>query len=109
MLGRWRVKKGDHVVVTTGKEKGKSGEIIRVCRKTDRVFVSGLNMVTKHKKQTATSEGGLVRQESGIHVSNVMHRDPETQKPTRIGVKITDQGQKVRVAKVSGKSIDGDQ
>lgn len=107
MLGRWRIKKGDQVIVTTGKEKGKAGEVIRVSRKSDRVFVSGLNMVTKHKKRTATSEGGLVRQESGIHVSNVMHRDPTTQKPTRIGVKTTDDGLKIRFAKSSGASIEG--
>ena len=100
------VKTGDKVKVIAGKEKGKEGTVIRVDRKNDRVVVKGLNMIKKHEKPSQTNQnGGVVEKEGSIHVSNVMLIDLESGKPTRIGHEIVD-GNKVRIAKVSGKAID---
>lgn len=107
MAERWRIKKGDNVVVTTGKDKGKTGEVLSVLRDKRRVLVKGVNVAKRHTKPSAQNAGGgVVEKELSIHVSNVMHVDPETGKPTRVGVKITEKGNKVRVAKISGKAID---
>ena len=99
------VKKGDIVAVITGKDKGKTGEILSVDRKAERVVVKGVKLLTKHKKASATDQGGIVREEGSIHVSNVMHLDPKDKKPTRVGVKIQKDGKKVKVAKKSGEII----
>jgi large subunit ribosomal protein L24 len=99
------VKKGDKVAVMAGKDKGTVGEILSVDRKNERVFVKGVNVRTLHKKQTPGSEGGIVREERSIHVSNVMHLDPKDNKPTRVGKKIVD-GKKMLVAKKSGEVLE---
>lgn len=99
------VKKGDKVIVITGKDKGKTGTVIEALPKRDRVVVEGVNIVKKHQKPTQMNpEGGITEFEAAIHVSNVMLLDPKTNKPTRVGTKIED-GKKVRVAKKSGEII----
>jgi large subunit ribosomal protein L24 len=102
-----RIRKGDKVVVLTGKDKGRSGEVIKVMPSEDRAVVRGINMVTRHQRQSATQEGGLVRKEAPIHLSNIAVADPDSGKPTRIGFKHLEDGRKVRFAKRSGETIDG--
>ena len=102
-----RIKKGDKVVVISGRDKGRSGEVIKVMPKESRALVRGVNMVTRHQKQTAAEQGGLVRKEAPIHLSNVAIADPTDGKPTRVGFKMLEDGRKVRVAKRSGETIDG--
>ena len=100
------VKKGDKVMVITGKDKGKTGVILVALPKKDRVLVEGVNIVKKHTKPNQENpQGGIVSQEAAIHVSNVMLIDPKTGEPTRVGYKIED-GKKVRVAKKSGELLD---
>jgi large subunit ribosomal protein L24 len=101
-----RIKKGDQVVVLTGREKGKSGEILRVDRDRNRVLVQGVNMVKRHERATQTSPGGINQYEAMLHASNVSLIDPDTKKPTRVGYKTLDDGRKVRFAKRSGEVID---
>lgn len=99
------IKKGDKVIVITGKDKGKTGTVIEALPKKDRVVVEGVNIVKKHQKPTQMNpEGGILEQEAAIHASNVMLLDPKTNKPTRVGYKVED-GKKVRVAKKSGENI----
>ena len=102
-----KVKKGDKVVVLTGRDKGRSGEVIQVLPKEDRAFVSGINLVKKHQKQTQNQEGGIVSKEAAIHLSNIAVADPKDGQPTRVGFRILDDGRKVRFAKRSGDLIDG--
>ncbi|MEK4396247.1 50S ribosomal protein L24 [Bacillus sp. FSL K6-2860] len=100
------VKKGDKVVVISGKDKGKQGVILAAFPKNDRVLVEGINLVKKHSKPTqANPQGGISEQEAPIHVSNVMPLDPKTSEVTRVGYKVED-GKKVRVAKKSGQVLD---
>ncbi|MGX9292671.1 50S ribosomal protein L24 [Bacillus sp. A015] len=100
------VKKGDKVVVISGKDKGKQGVILAAFPKNDRVLVEGINLVKKHSKPTqANPQGGISEQEASIHVSNVMPLDPKTGEVTRVGYKVED-GKKVRVAKKSGQVLD---
>jgi large subunit ribosomal protein L24 len=101
-----KVKKGDKVVVIAGSEKGKKGEIIKVFPAENRVLVAGVNMVSRHTKQSQRTQGGIVRKEAPVHVSNVAHIDPKSGEPTRVGFKTLNDGRKVRVAKKSGESID---
>lgn len=99
------VKKGDKVMVISGKDKGKTGVILSAFPKKDRVLVEGVNIVKKHTKPNqANPQGGIVEQEAAIHVSNVMLIDPKSGEPTRVGYKVED-GKKVRVAKKSGEII----
>ncbi|MFC4355370.1 50S ribosomal protein L24 [Chryseomicrobium palamuruense] len=99
------VKKGDKVMVISGKDKGKTGVILSAFPKKDRVLVEGVNIVKKHTKPNqANPQGGIVEQEASIHVSNVMLIDPKSGEPTRVGYKVED-GKKVRVAKKSGEII----
>ncbi|MBR9971520.1 50S ribosomal protein L24 [Magnetospirillum sulfuroxidans] len=100
------VKKGDQVIVIAGKDKGKKGEIIAAYPKEERVVVQGVNKVKRHVRPSAANAGGIVEQEAALHVSNVAHVDPKDGKPTRVGVKILEDGRKVRVAKRSGEVID---
>ena len=100
------MRKGDRVAVLAGRDKGKRGEILRVIPKEDRVVVQGVNMVKRHRKPSNMSPGGIDEFEAPIHVSNVAHIDPESDKPTRIGFKLTEDGTKVRYAKRSGDMID---
>ena len=102
-----KIKKGDSVVVLSGKDKGRTGTVLEMITKTDRVLVQGVNMVKRHTKQSQTSEGGIVAKEAPIHVSNLALADPKDGKPTRVGIKTNDDGTKVRFAKRSGDLIDG--
>ena len=102
-----KIKKGDTVVVLTGRDKGKSGEVIKVMPKDNKALVRGINMVRRHQKQTQTQEAGIVAKEAPIHVSNISLADPKDGKATRVGFKVQDDGTKVRVAKRSGDLIDG--
>jgi large subunit ribosomal protein L24 len=102
-----KIKKGDKVVVLTGRDKGRSGEVIKVMPKESRALVRGVNMVTRHQRQSAAQEGGLIRKEGPIHLSNIALADPLTGKPTRVGFKTLEDGRKVRFAKASGETIDG--
>ena len=100
-----RVKREDTVVVIAGKDKGKTGKVVKVFPKTNKVIVEGVNVVTKHQKPSAMNpQGGIVNKEAAIHVSNVMPDDPETGKGTRVRFEMRD-GKKVRVAVKSGKEI----
>jgi len=101
-----KVKKGDRVVMLTGKDKGKSGEVVQVLPKDKRVIVSGVNMVKRHTAPSQTNAGGIVEKEASVHVSNVAHLDPKDDKPTRVGFKMLDGDRKVRYAKRSGEVID---
>ena len=102
-----RIKKNDTVIIIAGKDKGKSGRVLMVNPKEDRVVVEGLNLVKRHTAPNITHpNGGVVSKEAALHLSNVALRDPKTGKPTRVGFKTNDKGIKVRVAKGSGVEID---
>ena len=101
-----KLKKGDKVIVTTGKDKGKTGEITTVFPKENKVVVSGVNMVKRHTKPSQESAGGIISKEMPIHVSNVALVDPKTGKATRVGYKVEKDGHKVRFAKKSGEVVD---
>ena len=102
-----KIKKGDKVIVLTGRDKGRTGEVIEVRPSEGRALVRGVNMVKRHQKQSATQEGGIVSKESSVHLSNIAYADPKDGKPTRVGWKIQKDGTRVRVAKRSGTEIDG--
>jgi large subunit ribosomal protein L24 len=102
-----KIKKGDKVIVLTGRDKGRSGEVLEVRTAEGRALVRGINMVKRHQKQTAQQEGGIISKESAIHLSNLALADPKDGKPTRVGFKIMNDGRKVRYAKRSGAEIDG--
>lgn len=102
-----KIKKGDSVVVLAGRDKGQTGEVIRVMPKDETALVRGVNIVRRHQKQTANQEGGIISKESPIHLSNIAVADPKDGKPTRVGFKILEDGRKVRFAKRSGDLIDG--
>ncbi len=101
-----KIKKGDTVVVRTGRDKGRSGEVLQVMPKDERAVVRGVNLVKKHQKQTQNQEAGIVSKEASIHLSNLAIADPRDGKASRVGFKIHE-GQKVRFAKLSGDLIDG--
>ncbi len=101
-----KVKKGDRVVVLTGRDKGKRGEILQVIPAENRAVVQGVNVVRRHQKQTAQQEGGIVAKEAPIHISNIAVEDPSDGSPSRVGYKFLDDGRKVRYAKRSGETID---
>jgi large subunit ribosomal protein L24 len=102
-----KIKKGDKVVVLTGRDKGKTGEVVQVLPKEDRAVVRGVNVVKRHQRQTAGQEGGIISKEAAIHLSNLACADPKDGKPTRVGFKVLEDGRKVRFAKRSGDLIDG--
>jgi large subunit ribosomal protein L24 len=106
VVKKFKIKKGDRVVVVSGRDRGKQGEVLRVARKEDRLIVQGVNMVKRHSKPSAGHPGGIIDKEAAIHISNVAHVDPSTNGPTRIGYKLLDDGRKVRFAKRSGEVID---
>ena len=101
-----KVKKGDRVIVTTGRDKGKKGEVLKVFPKEDRALVSGVNVVKRHQRQTPRTQGGIVNKESPVHLSNIAHIDPKSGEATRVGFKVLGDGRKVRFAKKSGEVID---
>ena len=102
-----KIKKGDRVVVLAGREKGRSGEVVRVQPKEARAIVRGVNTVKRHQKQSAKQQAGIITKEAPIHLSNLAIADPKNNKPTRVGFKILTDGRKVRFAKRSGELIDG--
>jgi len=106
MAERFRIRKGDRVVVMTGKDKGKSGEVLEVRRTDRRVVVQGVNVIKRHQRPTQTSQGGIIEREAAIDMSNVAHVDPKDDKPTRVGIKVLEDGRKVRYARRSGEIID---
>ena len=106
MARSFKIKKGDKVVAIAGKDKGKTGEVLRVLRKEERVLVQGVNMVKRHQGPTAMNPGGIIEKEAPIHISNVALIDPKTDRPTRVGYRFDDAGRKLRVARRSGESID---
>jgi large subunit ribosomal protein L24 len=101
-----KIKKGDKVVVLTGRDKGKSGEVLEVRPVEGRALVRGVNLVKKHQKQTQAQAGGIITKEAAIQLSNLAVADPKDGKATRIGFKVLDDGRKVRFAKRSGDLID---
>lgn len=105
-VNKLRVKKGDEVVVVTGRDKGKKGEVVRVLREQRRVIVQGVNMVKRHTRPSQTSPGGIIEKEASIDVSNIALVDPKDGTPTRVGYKTLEDGRKVRFAKRSGEVID---
>jgi large subunit ribosomal protein L24 len=102
-----KIRKGDKVVVLAGKDKGRSGEVVRVMPKDDKAVVRGVNLIRRHQKQSQSQEGGIITKEAPIHLSNIALADPKDGKPTRVGFKVQDDGKKVRVAKRSGEVING--
>ena len=105
MAVKYKIRKGDQVVVTTGREKGKKGEVIEVLRKDGRVLVQGINMVKRHVRASQEGPGGITEKEAPLHISNVAHVDPGSGKPTRIGYEIGKDGARKRIARRSGKAI----
>jgi large subunit ribosomal protein L24 len=106
-MPKLKIKKGDHVVVITGKDKGKKGEVLKVIPAENRAVVKGVSMVRRHQRQTAAQEGGIIAKEAAIHISNLAIEDPKDGKPTRVGYKSLKDGRKVRFARRSGEVIDG--
>jgi large subunit ribosomal protein L24 len=102
-----KIRKGDKVVVLTGRDKGRSGEVLEVRPDEGRALVRGINMAKRHQRQTANQEGGIISKEGTIHLSNLAVADPKSGKPTRIGFKLMKDGHRVRIAKRSGVEIDG--
>jgi large subunit ribosomal protein L24 len=100
-----KFKKGDRVVVLSGRDKGKQGEILVMMPKDNRAVVRGVNVVRRHQRQTAQQEGGIVSKEAPINLSNLAHEDPNDGKPTRVGFRFLEDGKKVRFAKRSGELI----
>ncbi len=100
-----KIKKGDRVIVLTGRDKGKLGEVIEVRPKENRALVRGVNIVRRHQRQSAAQEGGIISKEGPIQLSNLALEDPKDGKPTRVGFKILEDGRKVRFAKRSGEVI----
>ena len=104
MQPKFKIKKGDEVIVVTGKDKGKKGQVLEVMPFESRVKVQGVNLVKRHRRPTQTAPGGIDTFEAPMHISNVAHIDPESGKATRVGYRIENEN-KVRVAKASGKVI----
>jgi large subunit ribosomal protein L24 len=105
-MAKLKIKKGDNVVVVTGRDKGKTGEVLRVLPVDSRVIVQGINVAKRHARSRMGDPGGIIEKELTIHISNVAHIDPRSSKPTRIGYKHLDDGRKVRFARRSGEVID---
>src|ERR1700752_806446 len=105
-MAKLKIKKGDNVVAITGRDKGKTGEVLRVFPADSRIVVQGINVAKRHTRPRMGDPGGIVEKELTIHISNVAHIDPQTRKPTRIGYKILEDGRKVRFARRSGEIID---
>jgi large subunit ribosomal protein L24 len=101
-----KIKKGDKVVVLTGRDSGRTGEVVQVMPKENRALVRGVNLVKRHQRQTMNQEGGIIQKEAPIQLSNLALADPKDGKPTRVGFKVLDDGRKVRFAKRSGDLID---
>ncbi|HUC10050.1 MAG TPA: 50S ribosomal protein L24 [Stellaceae bacterium] len=105
-MTKLKIKKGDNVVVISGRDKGRTGEVLRVFPSEARVIVQGVHVARRHTKPRMGEPGGIVEKELALHISNVAHVDPASGKPTRIGYKVLGDGRKVRVARRSGEVID---
>ncbi len=105
-MPKLKIKKGDHVVMLTGKDKGKKGEVLKVMPSENRAIVKGVAMVRRHQRQTASQEGGIINKEAPVHISNIALEDPKDGSPTRVGHKFLKDGRKVRFARRSGEVID---
>lgn len=105
-MPKMNIKKGDQVVVLTGRDKGKKGEVLKALPSESKLIVQGVNMAKRHQKPTQVSPGGIVEKEAMIHVSNVALVDPKDGKATRVGFKLQEDGSKVRVSKRTGEIID---
>jgi large subunit ribosomal protein L24 len=105
-MAKFKIKKGDKVVVITGSDRGKTGEVLRVLRSEMRVLVQGVNMMKRHTRQSPGEPGGIIEKEAPVHISNVAHVDPRDDKPTKVGWKIVEAGRKVRFARRSGEVIE---
>lgn len=101
-----RIRKGDNVTVVSGRDKGKSGSVLRVLQDDERLIVQGVHVVKRHMRASQTQAGGIVEKEASIHVSNVSLVDPDSGEPTRVGFRILEDGRKVRYAKRSGEVMD---
>ena len=101
-----KFRKGDQVIVLTGRDKGKKGEILKIMPKDARVLVQGVNIVKRHQRPSQTQAGGIIEKEAPIHLSNVALVDPKTGETTRVGIKTLEDGRRVRFAKASGEVID---
>ena len=106
MAQKFKIKKGDEVLVISGRDKGKKGKVLGVLRAENRALVEGINMVRRHQRQTAQQQGGIVDKEASIHLSNLAHVDPKDGRASRVGYKFLEDGRKVRFAKRSGEVID---
>ena len=106
-MAKLKIKKGDHVVVITGKDKGKKGEVLKMLPSENRAIVKGVSLVRRHQRQSAAQEGGIITKEAPIHISNLALEDPKDGKPTRVRYKFLKDGRKVRFARRSGEVIDG--
>ena len=106
MAAKLKIKKGDRVIVTAGRDKGKIGDVLKILTKDNRAVVQGINIFKRHQRPTQTSAGGIVEKEAAIHISNLSHIDPKDDKPTRVGYKFLEDGRKVRFARRSGEIID---
>lgn len=105
-MGKLHIKKNDTVLVLAGEDKGKTGKVLKVLVEKNRALVEGVNMVSKSTKPSAQNpQGGIVKQEAPIHISNLSLVDPKSGKATRVGIKVTEDGKKVRIAKKSGEEI----
>jgi large subunit ribosomal protein L24 len=105
-MRKLKIKKGDSVVVISGRDKGKTGEVLRVLPAEERVVVQGVNVARRHTRPRMGEPGGIIEKELAIHISNLAHIDPQSSRPTRIGYKYLDDGRKVRFARRSGEVID---
>jgi large subunit ribosomal protein L24 len=105
-MAKLKIKKGDNVVVISGRDKGKQGKVLRVFPTEARAIVQGVHIARRHTKPRMGDPGGIVEKEATIHISNLAHIDPQTNKPTRIGYRLLNDGRKVRVARRSGEVID---
>ena len=104
-MHKFRVRKGDNVIVITGKDQGKKGKILKILTKENRAIVSGVNLVKKHTKPSQDNEGGIIQKELSIHISNIAHIDPKLNIATKIGFKNLADGSKIRISKKSGETI----
>jgi large subunit ribosomal protein L24 len=105
-MAKFKIKKGDKVVVISGRDKGKNGEVLRIVTEKSRAVVQGVNMVKRHTRPSPGQPGGIIEKEAAIHISNIAHIDPKSQKPTRVGYKVLEDGRKVRIARRSGEVLD---
>ena len=106
MAKKFKIRREDEVMVMTGRDKGKTGKVLRILRDRDRAVVEGVNMVKRHTRPTQASPGGIIEKEAPVHISNLAHVDPKDGSATRIGYKFLEDGRKVRFAKRSGEVID---